>query len=362
MAHWVLSSYLNCIANYIGAYDALFVYHIINIEIETKYCMQIGQFSLHSPVILAPMAGITDAIFRSLCHREGAGLTVSEMVSADTSLYASEKTLSRLAPLEDESSIKSIQIVGAEPEKLAQAAMLNVKMGADIIDINMGCPAKKVCKKSAGSALLANPMLVKQILRSVVKSVDVPVTLKIRTGIDSDSRNAVQIAQLAQDEGVQAIAVHGRTRADKFLGEAEYETIKEVKSAVDIPVIANGDIRNAMDAKKVLDYTCADAIMVGRAAQGNPWIFNEISQYLSHGVLVKPPSLDTVYETLVKHIVGLYKLHGEYRGVRIARKHIAWYCRDKQGVASFRQKINTIETATEQLKSVDHFFERFSNA
>lgn len=320
--------------------------------------MQIGNYATKTPLVLAPMAGITDATFRSICFEMGAGLTVSEMVSADTTLYASEKTLTRLTPLEnEENNPRSVQIVGADPIKMAEAAAHNVKLGADIIDINMGCPAKKVCRKLAGSALLADPRLVRKILQHVVRSVDVPVTLKIRTGTERSKINGVEIAKIAESEGIQALAIHGRTRADKYNGFAEYDTIKEIKQTIAIPVIANGDIRSGEDAARVLEYTGADAVMIGRAAQGNPWIFREIAQYLREGKVMSPPDTLEVYKTVIRHLQSLYSLHGEYRGVRIARKHIAWYCRDKKGVAEFRQTINTVESVAEQLRLVGQFFD-----
>ncbi len=319
--------------------------------------MQIGPFQLTTPVMLAPMAGITDSIFRSICGDLGAGLTVSEMVSADTTLYAKKKSLTRLSSLNEGRQPRSVQIVGADPYKMAEAAAFNVKAGADLIDINMGCPAKKICKKLAGSALLADPKLVRLILRRVVKAVNVPVTLKIRTGTDQLNRNGVEISLLAQQEGIQAVAIHGRTRADRFLGIAEYATIKEIKESVTIPVIANGDIRSGMDAQKVLNYTAADAVMVGRASRGNPWIFKEVVQYLHNGHALKPPDSLEIYNTLRRHLTGLYGLYGENRGVRVARKHISWYCGEKPGSAVFRKQVNQVETVVEQLKLVDRFFE-----
>lgn len=319
--------------------------------------MRVGNFSISNPVILAPMAGVTDPIFRSICHELGAGLTVSEMVSADTTLYASEKTRSRLSSDSEGERPRSVQIVGADPDKLAEAAQYNVRLGADIIDINMGCPAKKVCRKLAGSALLGDTAVVQRILSRTVAAVDVPVTLKMRTGTDSENRNGVEIARLAEREGIQAIAIHGRTRADKYNGEAEYDTIRAIKQNVSIPVIANGDIRNGVDARSVLDYTGADAVMIGRASQGNPWIFTEISDYLLSGCAAKPPDFLEVYTVLTRHLRGLYKLHGENRGVRVARKHIAWYCKDKRGAASFRQAINSSETIVEQTRLLDRYFE-----
>ena len=319
--------------------------------------MQIGKYSLSSPVFLAPMAGVTDPIFRAICTEMGAGLTVSEMVPADTSLYASEKTLSRIAGGSCYGQPRSVQIVGSEPHKLAEAAKLNVKLGADIIDINMGCPAKKVCRKLAGSALLGDPSLVQQILRQTVAAVNVPVTLKIRTGTDPDNRNGVEIARMAEREGIQAIAIHGRTRADKFRGQAEYDTIRAIKQSIEIPVIANGDIKSGADARRVLEYTGADAVMIGRASQGNPWIFRQVLDVLQNRQSAMQPNPKEVHSVLSRHLQGLYKLHGEYRGVRIARKHIAWYCRNEHGVASFRHAVNQADSIAEQTELLDRFFD-----
>ena len=319
--------------------------------------MQIGKFSLSSPVFLAPMAGVTDPVFRAICSEMGAGLTVSEMVPADTSLYASEKTLSRIAGDSCDDQPRSVQIVGSEPHKLAEAASLNVKLGADIIDINMGCPAKKVCRKLAGSALLGDPSLVQRILRQTVAAVNVPVTLKIRTGTDPDNRNGVEIARMAEREGIQAIAIHGRTRADKFSGQAEYDTIRAIKQSVEIPVIANGDIKSGADARRVLQYTGADAVMIGRASQGNPWIFRQVTDELQNRQFATQSNSKEVHSVLNRHLQGLYKLHGEYRGVRVARKHIAWYCRNERGVASFRQDVNQADSIAEQTELLDRFFD-----
>jgi len=323
--------------------------------------MQIGPFSILNPVILAPMAGVTDPVFRAICRDQGAGLTVSEMISADTTLYASEKTRARLSVAEGDDGPRSVQIAGADPDKVAEAAVFNVRAGADIIDINMGCPAKKVCRNLAGSALLGDTALVRRILARTVAAVDVPVTLKIRTGTDRQNRNGVEVARIAEQEGVAALAVHGRTRADRFTGSAEYDTIKAIKQAVSMPVIANGDIRSGADAQAVLAYTGADAVMIGRATQGNPWIFREILDYLQHGHAAKPPDFLEIHGVLKRHLAGLYRLHGDARGVRVARKHIAWYCREKSGVAEFRQAVNLAETRDRQIELVDRFFEHASS-
>lgn len=318
--------------------------------------MQIGPHRIAAPLVLAPMAGITDAPFRAICERLGAGLTVSEMISADTTLYASDKTRTRLVRQGTGGHPHSVQIVGSEPQQIAAAARLNAEAGADIIDINMGCPAKKVCRKAAGSALLSDEKLVAEILDAAVKSVDIPVTLKIRTGPDRANRNGVRVAKIAEESGIVALTVHGRTRADRFTGEAEYDTIAQIVSAVDIPVIANGDIRSGADAVRVRDYTSAAAVMIGRAAQGNPWIFQQAAAALRGEPHPAEPDGEEVHRTLVEHLQGLYALHGEYRGVRIARKHIAWYCRERPGVAAFRAEINQIDSTAEQLARIDHFF------
>ena len=326
--------------------------------------IEIGSFTLRNNVFLAPMAGITDAPFRHLCAREQVGYAASEMISADTTLHATDKTKHRVLR-SDNGLPHAVQIAGSSPEYLADAADFNVRLGADIIDINMGCPAKKVCNKAAGSALLENPELVRKILRQVVSRVNVPVTLKIRTGPNPSERNGVVIAKIAQEEGVACLAVHGRTRSDKFKGNAEYDTIKNIKEIASIPVIANGDILCANDAVRVLNYTNADGIMVGRAAQGNPWVFNEIVSVLSgNGVPLRPSNVQ-IRDTLHTQLNGIYKLYGEHRGVRIARKHIAWYCKGLRNANVFRQRVNHVVTARDQIKMIHHFFDRpdhFTNA
>jgi tRNA-dihydrouridine synthase B len=318
--------------------------------------MQIGPYKLENNLLLAPMAGVTDRPFRQLCREMGAGLAVSEMVSCDASLRGARKTVRRL-DFEGEASPVSVQIVGSEPEQMADAARANVDNGAQIIDINMGCPAKKVCRRAAGSALLDNEQLVRKILEAVVSAVDVPVTLKIRTGTDPENRNGVAIATIAQSAGIRALAVHGRTRECKFSGQAEYETIREIKQTVNIPVIANGDIDSPRKAEFVLKRTGADALMIGRAAQGRPWIFREISHYLRTGEIMPEPDLQWVATILTGHIRQLYEFYGEYLGIRIARKHIAWYSKGRPDGAVFRNKINHTESAQEQLQAVQGYFD-----
>lgn len=317
--------------------------------------MKIGHYTLPNNLFLAPMAGVTDRPFRQLCRRLGAGMVVSEMITANKSLWATKKSLLR-ANHDGEPEPRSIQIAGTDPLLMAEAAQHNVNQGAHIIDINMGCPAKKVCNVMAGSALLQNETLVADILTAVVNAVDVPVTLKIRTGWDSDNRNGVNIARIAEDSGIQALAVHGRTRADAYRGEAEYETIAEIKSAITIPVIANGDITSPEKAKYVLDYTQADAVMIGRAAQGNPWIFKQIQHYLTHGEHLDTPAVSEIRQTLIEHLHTLYEFYGDYTGVRMARKHIAWYSKGLRDGNPFRQQMNTLEHPQQQLDFTEQFF------
>jgi tRNA-dihydrouridine synthase B len=317
--------------------------------------MKIGPYQLPNNLFLAPMAGVTDRPFRQLCRRLGAGMAVSEMITANKTLWASKKSLLR-ANHDGEPEPRSVQIAGTDPAMMAEAAQHNVDQGAHIIDINMGCPAKKVCNVMAGSALLQNEKLVANILESVVNAVNVPVTLKIRTGWDHDNRNGVSIARIAEDSGIQALAVHGRTRADAYRGEAEFDTIAEIKSRIDIPVIANGDISTPEKAKFVLDYTQADALMIGRAAQGNPWIFKQILHYMQHQDHIAQPSLIEVRDTLLEHLNTLYEFYGEYTGVRMARKHIAWYSKGLRNGNPFREEMNTFETADEQIDFTKQFF------
>lgn len=319
--------------------------------------IEIGPYTLKNGVFLAPMAGVSDRAFRDICASQGIGFAASEMISSDTTLHASAKTQHRIARANNDLP-HAVQIVGSEPHTMAEAAAFNVSRGAQIIDINMGCPAKKVCNKAAGSALLEFPDRVQAILQAVVKSVNVPVTLKIRTGPCPATRNAVAIAKLAESTGITCLAIHGRTRADRFSGEADYDTIAYVKQSVSIPVIANGDIKNTEQTRRVMDYTGADGVMIGRAAQGNPWLLRDIVASLNGEATPKPPSDSEKLETLHVHLKSLYALYGEYRGVRIARKHIAWYCKKQQYANLFRSKINLVETSAEQLALTESFFTR----
>ncbi len=317
--------------------------------------MKIGPHTLRNQLILAPMAGVTDRPFRQLCRRLGAGLAVSEMVTADTSLWGSKKSLRRLDH-QGETGVVAVQIVGTDPQKMAMAARINVDRGADIIDINMGCPAKKVCRVAAGSALMRDEKLVGEILQATVGAVDVPVTLKIRTGWDHQQRNAVKIASIAEQSGVAAVAIHGRTRADRFTGEAEYDTIREAKQQLSIPVIANGDIDSPQKAKQVLAQTGADAIMIGRAAQGRPWIFEEIHHYLQTGHLVPARSSQWICSILLEHLEELYRHYGTQHGVQIARKHIGWYSRSQPDSAEFRKAVFLTESADAQQQMIRDYF------
>ena len=321
--------------------------------------MRIGAHALRNGLFVAPMAGITDRPFRRLARRFGAALAVSEMVSARPELRESRKTRLRLDHAGETGPI-SVQIAGADPQMLAEAARLNVDGGAEIIDINMGCPAKKVCNVAAGSALLSDESLVIKILEAVVAAVDVPVTLKIRTGPAPERRNALRIAQIAESAGVQALAIHGRTRACAFGGNAEYETIAEVKSRLRIPVIANGDIRTPEDAKRVLEATGADAIMVGRAAQGRPWLFREIAHYLATGEHLAPPPAREIGAVLTEHLDGLYNLYGGEHGARVARKHIGWTVRELPGGETLRSSVNRLLAADAQRAAVNDYFERLA--
>lgn len=321
--------------------------------------MRIGSYQLTNNVICAPMAGVTDFTFRELTRRFGAGLAVSEMMSSNPQVWQSEKSLKRMSHA-DESGLRSVQIAGSDPEQMAEAARFNVEHGAQIIDINMGCPAKKVNKKLAGSALLQYPELVQQIITAVVNAVEVPVTLKIRTGWDPENRNGVQIARIAEDHGIQALAVHGRTKACMYKGEAEYDTIRAIKQAVSIPVIANGDITSAQKARFVLEHTGADAIMIGRAAQGRPWIFREVVHYLATGQNLPAPATQEVRGIMLEHVRGLHQLYGEVLGPRIARKHVGWYLAEHCDAAEFRSAFNSIEHASQQLDVLNQYFEQLA--
>jgi tRNA-dihydrouridine synthase B len=322
--------------------------------------VRIGPYQLGNNLIVAPMAGVTDRPFRALCRRLGAGLAVSEMVTADASLYGTRKTVRRLDH-EGEQGPVSVQIVGTDPARMAEAARVNVGHGAQIIDINMGCPAKKVCKLAAGSALMRDEALVARILERVVAAVEVPVTLKMRTGWDLDNRNAPRIAQLAEQAGVAAVAVHGRSRACGYRGEAEYQTLYRVKQSVAIPVIANGDIDSPAKAAAVLRDSGADGLMIGRAAQGRPWIFREIAHHLNTGERLPEPAPRWIRDLLLEHLDALYDLYGRAHGVKVARKHIAWYSRSLPGGAAFRQRINAAETTQKQGSLVKDYFDRLND-
>lgn len=322
--------------------------------------MQIGTHTLKNNLIVAPMAGVTDRPFRQLCKSMGAGMAVSEMVTCNSLLYGSKKT-QRRANHDGEVSPISVQIAGADPDMLATAAQYNMDRGAQIIDINMGCPAKKICNVMAGSALLQDEKLVGKILDSVVSAVDIPVTLKIRTGWDKQNKNALSIAKIAEKAGIQALAIHGRTRACAYRGDAEYETIATIKDTIKIPVIANGDITSPEKAKYILEFTKADAIMIGRAAQGRPWIFREISHFLATGKHLPAPEVTEIHRVLIAHLHDLYDFYGEYSGVRIARKHISWYTKGLIGSASFRKSMNQLQTSEQQISETDKLFTNLAN-
>ncbi len=318
--------------------------------------MQIGPYQLPNNLVLAPMAGISDRPFRGICKDLGAGLAVSEMVASSPALKNHKKTLLK-SDHDGEQGLCSVQIVGTDPKQMADAAAYNAERGAQIIDINMGCPAKKICAVAAGSALLRDVELVKKILDSVVNAVDIPVTLKIRTGWDSQSRNAVEIAQIAESLGIAALAVHGRTRACKFEGAAEYETILQVKQAVGIPVIANGDIDSAEKAQFVLAATGADALMIGRAAQGNPWLFTEIDSFINHKKIIRKPMVAEIFATMLAHVEKLYSFYGDVTGVRIARKHISWYLKHLDFISpDIRNKINQATQPIQQMALISSAF------
>ena len=322
--------------------------------------MRIGPHILKNNLIVAPMAGVTDRPFRQLCKSMGAGMAVSEMVSSNSLLWGSEKTRRRADHAGEVDPI-SVQIAGADPAMMAEAARYNVAQGAQIIDINMGCPAKKICNVMAGSALLQDELLVGRILDAVVSAVDVPVTLKIRTGWDTQHRNALAVARIAENAGIQALAIHGRTRACAYTGNAEYDTIAAVKAMVKIPIIANGDITTPEKVRQVLEYTGADAVMIGRAAQGRPWIFREISHYLATGKHLPLPEVSEIHRVLIKHLHDLYDFYGEYSGVRIARKHISWYTKGLVGSAAFRHAMNQLQTTDQQMAAVNEFFSELAS-
>lgn len=318
--------------------------------------MEFVGHTLRNNLFVAPMAGVTDRPFRQLCKQLGAGLAVSEMVTSNSLLYGSKKT-QRRANHDGEAAPISVQIAGADPAMMAEAARYNVSRGAQIIDINMGCPAKKICNVMAGSALLRDEPLVQRILEAVVQAVPhTPVTLKIRTGWDAENRNALAILNIAEAAGIRALTIHGRTRCQQYTGDAEYDTIRAVKAAATIPIIANGDITSPEKAKQVLDYTGADGVMVGRAAQGRPWIFREIEHYLKTGQTLPAPEVREIHRILLAHLDDLYSFYGVEAGVRIARKHISWYTRGLVGSAHFRHHMNQLPTLEMQQQAVNDFF------
>ena len=323
--------------------------------------LKIGPYQIENPLILAPMAGVTDLPFRKLCLRLGAGMAVGEMVSSDIGLWASRKSALRLVH-DREIEPRVIQITGTNPEQMAIAAQQNLQHGAQIIDINMGCPAKKVLKKAAGSALMKDEALVANILKHTVASVNAPVTLKIRTGWAKDQRNAVSIARIAEQEGIQMLSVHGRTREDKFLGEAEYDTIAAVKQAVSIPVIANGDIDSGAKAKQVLQHTQADGLMIGRPAQGNPWIFQQITHYLNYDQELALPSVAEASKVMLHHLGALHEFYGPIQGVRIARKHIAWYLKSRTTDKEFLPDFFKLNEPDEQINQLSQFLSKLELA
>ncbi len=319
--------------------------------------MHIGPYAIENPLALAPMVGVTDRFFRQLCRELGAGYLVTEMLAANPALR--ETNTERLrGDFQGEASPIAVQIAGSDPGWMADAARYNVQRGAQIIDINMGCPAKKVCNKLAGSALLSDPSMVTQILKAVVGAVDVPVTLKIRTGPNPQIRNGVEIAQLAEQAGISALAVHGRTRSDRFTGQVEYDTIRDICSSVSIPVFANGDIATPQQAVQVLAITGADGLMVGRAAQGNPWIFREIRHYLDTGESLPAPAPLEVLEVMQRHLTQLHFNYGEYRGVRVARKHIGWYLKGRPDSEQARRELMRADSSAEQFRLLDDYFRR----
>lgn len=326
-----------------------------DLKARVVFSVQLANYQFDTPLILAPMAGVSDRPFRLLCRKLGADMAVGEMISSRPELRDSEKSRRR-CDHQGETGLRSVQILGNEPHEMAQSARYNFEAGAQVIDINMGCPAKKVCNKAAGSALLREPELVQRILKAVVAAVPIPVTLKIRTGWSPEQRNGPDIAKMAQDCGIQALTVHGRTRACRFEGMAEYDTIAEIKRQVSIPVIANGDIDSPQKAAKVLAWTQADALMVGRAAQGRPWIFNQIRHYLTTGQLQAAPSAAQTRQILLGHVSQLYQFYGEFMGLRIARKHVAWYCQHQPDAVQFRSEFNRHECPQAQQDSIEQYF------
>ncbi len=329
----------------------------MNSQDHTLPTLRIGPYTLDSPFVLAPMAGVTDKPFRKLCRRFGAGMTTSEMTTADTSLWQSAKSRHRL-DLDLDAEPVAVQIAGSDPAQMANAAVACVERGAQIVDINMGCPAKKVLRKLAGSALLKDESLVRDILEAVVAAVDVPVTLKTRTGWDREHRNAPRIARIAEAAGIAALTIHGRTRADKYRGSAEYRTIRAVKDSVSIPVIANGDITTLEKSLEVLELTQADGLMIGRAAQGRPWVFAELNQLLSDGARFEPLEKKDLRDMMLDHLSELHRFYGESTGVRVARKHLTWYCEHLANAEEYRNRVVRVDSASEQLALTAEYFDR----
>jgi tRNA-dihydrouridine synthase B len=323
--------------------------------------ISLGPFKIENNLLLAPMVGVCDAPFREVCDQQGAGLTFGEMIPCEKAEREKERHLLRQTNPKIKGP-KIIQIAGSDAKLMASAALYNEKLGADAIDINMGCPAKKVLKKAAGSALLRDKKLVQQILRTVTSSVNIPVTLKIRTGWCPNSRNGAEIARIAEDCGIQLLTIHGRTRADRFMGHAEYDTIAQIKETVEIPIIANGDIDSPQKAKAVLEHTKADGLMIGRAAQGRPWIFNEIHYFLKTGSLITPVSLNARYETIRAHVANLHQFYGGQRGALYARKHVTQYFKPYGACTNFLKVFNTKTEPLEQLDLIDAFFDQLSNS
>jgi tRNA-dihydrouridine synthase B len=319
--------------------------------------VRIGAYDLASPFVLAPMAGVTDTPFRKLCRRFGAGMTTSEMTTADTSLWKTAKSRHRL-DLDLDAEPVAVQIAGSDPDQLATAALACVERGAQIIDINMGCPAKKVCKRLAGSALLRDEKLVEDILATVVTAVDVPVTLKIRTGWDPENKNGVTIARIAEQSGIQALAVHGRTRACRYRGHAEYDTIARIKEAISIPVIANGDITSVEKSLEVLRLTNADGLMIGRGAQGRPWIFQELMNGLQNRSVFTPLAKNELRDIMLGHLEDMHRFYGESTGIRVARKHLTWYCQSLVNADGFRNEVVRVRSAAEQIELTREYFDR----
>ena len=319
--------------------------------------MQIGPYKLPSPFVLAPMAGVTDTPFRKLCRQFGAGMTTSEMTTADTSLWQTAKSRHRL-DLDLDAEPVAVQIAGSEPDQLATAARACVERGAQIIDINMGCPAKKVCKRLAGSALLRDEKLVENILATVVTAVDVPVTLKIRTGWDPENKNGVEIARIAEQCGIQALAIHGRTRACRYHGQAEYDTIARIKETISIPVIANGDITSIEKSLEVLRVTNADGLMIGRGAQGRPWIFQELMNGLQNRSVFAPLAKNQLRDIMLGHLEDMHRFYGESTGIRVARKHLTWYCQSLVNADEFRYEVVRVRSAEEQIELTRKYFDR----